>query len=91
MIVKFGSHGDDLSFRLSASGASMASTTGGCGCISTAFEMSKAVEGGKAFQEITEAQALKEFRYVSLARLGLELVDGISQVQVAANGRQILG
>lgn len=91
MIVKFGSHGDDLVFQAVRQRRFDGFHHRGCGCISTAFEMSKAVEGGKAFQEITEAQALKEFRYVSLARLGLELVDGISQVQVAANGRQILG
>ena len=90
MIVKFGSDGDDVSFqavcRRSFDGGDHGFFRAGSIC-----EMGKAVKGGKAFQEIAEAQALKKFGHVSLAGLGLELVDGIGQVEVAANGRQIFG
>lgn len=90
MIVKFGSDGDDVSFqavgRRSFDGGDHGFFRAGSIC-----EMGKTVKGGKAFQEITEAQAFKEFGHVSLAGLRLELIDRIREFEVAANGRQIFG
>ena len=84
MIVKFGGYGNDFPLQ-----AFSRRRIDGRDCsffgLRSCAEVRKAVKGGKTFQEIAEAQAFKEFSYVSLTRLGLELVDGIGQVEVAAN------
>ena len=89
-IIEFGSDGDGLPFQA----ACRWSIDGGdhgffrAGSLS---QMGKTVKGSKAFQEIAEAQAFKEFGDVGLAGLRLELIDGIREFEVAANGCQILG
>ena len=84
-----GGDGDGLPFQAGRARC-VHDLDGRCRCRGVC-QMREAVEGGKAFQKIAEAQAAEELGHVFLARLGLEHVHGVIEGHVTADSGQVLG